>query len=141
MYYPSSENKGDDQLRRYCEADLRLCFRICRLLVFAFGGSYCLSPSESSTCTFLWENHLCFRTNTSSMEKGIEQSKKQLQAIITQVQTFLDMHQVISAGPFLYAFMEEVINVYETIFNSWRSKKFVEIKSNFRLLSLRSRHS
>ena len=43
------------------------------------------------------------------MEKGLEQSKRQLQAIITQVQTFLDMHQVISAGPFLYAFMEEVI--------------------------------
>ena len=28
MYYPSSKNKGDDQLRTYCEADLRLCFRI-----------------------------------------------------------------------------------------------------------------
>ena len=28
MYYPSSENKGADQLRSYCEADLRLCFRI-----------------------------------------------------------------------------------------------------------------
>ena len=26
MYYPSSENKGADQLRSYCEADLRLCF-------------------------------------------------------------------------------------------------------------------
>ena len=26
MYYPSSENKlGVDQLRSYCEADLRLC--------------------------------------------------------------------------------------------------------------------
>ena len=34
LYYPSSENKGADQLRSYCEADLRLCFRICRLLVF-----------------------------------------------------------------------------------------------------------
>ena len=34
MYYPSSENKGADQLRGYREADLRLCFRICRLLVF-----------------------------------------------------------------------------------------------------------
>ena len=31
MYYPSSENKGADQLRSYREADLRLCFRICRL--------------------------------------------------------------------------------------------------------------
>ena len=34
MYYPSSENKGADQLRGYREADLRLCFRICKLLVF-----------------------------------------------------------------------------------------------------------
>ena len=28
LYYPCSENKGADQLCRYCEADLRLCFRI-----------------------------------------------------------------------------------------------------------------
>ena len=35
LYYPCSENKGADQLRSYCEADLRLCFRICRLLVFS----------------------------------------------------------------------------------------------------------
>ena len=39
MYYPSSENKGADQLRGYREADLRLCFRICRLLVFPRGCS------------------------------------------------------------------------------------------------------
>ena len=31
LYYPFSENKGADQLRGYREADLRLCFRICRL--------------------------------------------------------------------------------------------------------------
>ena len=37
-YYPSSENKGADQLRGYCEADLRLCFRLCRLLVFPWGA-------------------------------------------------------------------------------------------------------
>ena len=40
MYYPSCENKGADQLRGYREADLRLCFRICRLLVFSRDGSY-----------------------------------------------------------------------------------------------------
>ena len=34
LYYPFSENKGADQLRSYCEADLRLCFRICRLFIF-----------------------------------------------------------------------------------------------------------
>ena len=35
VHYPSSENKGADQLRGNREADLRLCFRICRLLVFS----------------------------------------------------------------------------------------------------------
>ena len=34
LYYPGRENKGADQLRGYCEADLHLCFRLCRLLVF-----------------------------------------------------------------------------------------------------------
>ena len=38
LYYPSSENKGAGQLRDR-EADLRLCFRLCRLLVFPWGGS------------------------------------------------------------------------------------------------------
>ena len=40
MYYPSSENKGADQLRGYREADLRLCFRLCKLLDFPWGGSF-----------------------------------------------------------------------------------------------------
>ena len=30
-----SENKGADQLRGYREAGLRLCFRICKMLVFS----------------------------------------------------------------------------------------------------------
>ena len=30
-----SENKGVDQLRGYREADLRLCFRICKKPVFS----------------------------------------------------------------------------------------------------------
>ena len=47
MYYPSSENKGADQLRGYREADLRLCFRLCRLLVFPRGGSIILMLNES----------------------------------------------------------------------------------------------
>ena len=34
LYYLSSENKGADQLRGYLEADLHLCFRICKTLVF-----------------------------------------------------------------------------------------------------------
>ena len=39
LYFPS-ENKGSDQLRGYREADLGLCFRQCRLLVFPWGGSF-----------------------------------------------------------------------------------------------------
>ena len=30
FYYPCSENKGADQLRGYREADLHLCFHICK---------------------------------------------------------------------------------------------------------------
>ena len=33
-------DKGADQLHSYCEADLRLCFRLGRLLVFPCGGSF-----------------------------------------------------------------------------------------------------
>ena len=46
LYYPSSENKGADQLRGYREADLRLCFRLCRLLVFPPGGSFIKRPDQ-----------------------------------------------------------------------------------------------
>ena len=39
LYYPYSENKGADQLCGYREADLRLCFRICKKPVFSRKGS------------------------------------------------------------------------------------------------------
>ena len=44
MYYPCSENKDADQLRGYREADLRLCFRPCKLLVFSRTGSIISLP-------------------------------------------------------------------------------------------------
>ena len=34
LSYLCSENKGADQLRSYCEADLYLCFRICKNVGF-----------------------------------------------------------------------------------------------------------
>ena len=39
LNYPSSENKGADQLPGNREADVRFCFRLCRLLVFPWSGS------------------------------------------------------------------------------------------------------
>ena len=56
MYYPSSENKGADQLRCYCEADLRLCFRLGRLLVFPCGGSHIMVEIEFSNLLLEFEN-------------------------------------------------------------------------------------
>ena len=35
LFYLSSENKGADQPRSYCAADLRLCFCICENPVFS----------------------------------------------------------------------------------------------------------
>ena len=39
MYYPSSENKGADQLPSYCEADLRTAKLICAF-VFAYADCW-----------------------------------------------------------------------------------------------------
>ena len=35
LYNPCGENKGTDQLHDYREADLRLCFRMCKKPVFS----------------------------------------------------------------------------------------------------------
>ena len=43
LYYPSGGNKGADQLCGYCEAELRLCFRICKTFVFSRCGKFVLS--------------------------------------------------------------------------------------------------
>ena len=40
LFYLCSENKGADQLRGYREADLPLCFRICKKPVFSQRGSF-----------------------------------------------------------------------------------------------------
>ena len=38
LYYLYSANKGADQLHGYRKTDLRLCFSLCRLLIFPCGG-------------------------------------------------------------------------------------------------------
>ena len=48
LYFPSSENKGADQLCSYCTADLRLCFRIYTNHVSSSHGSY-VSQQDLST--------------------------------------------------------------------------------------------
>jgi len=48
------------------------------------------------------------RSRTAEMADGLDLAKVHLKTIFAQVQTFLDMYQVVSAGPFLYAFVQEV---------------------------------
>ena len=40
FYFLYRENKGAEQLRSFCAADLQLCFRICKYLVFSRPSSY-----------------------------------------------------------------------------------------------------
>ena len=61
--YRCSENKGADQLRGYRKSDLRLCFRICRLLVFSRGGSSVLSSTANATPQLNLNNFLWFQLN------------------------------------------------------------------------------
>ena len=59
LFYPCSENKGADQLRGYREADLRLCFRLCRVLVFPWDGSFVSYFVFSALCHSLVSNYVC----------------------------------------------------------------------------------
>ena len=43
MFYPCSKNKGADQLCSYCEADLRLCFHLCKNLTTRLIRIFCNS--------------------------------------------------------------------------------------------------
>ena len=52
MYYPCSENKVADQLHGYREADLRLCFRVCKCW-FSRDVAHILSVNCLPTVNFL----------------------------------------------------------------------------------------
>ena len=52
-FYLCSENKGADQLRRYREADMRLCFRICKICVFVFAYTKCLFSHDTAHIVIL----------------------------------------------------------------------------------------
>ncbi len=42
----------------------------------------------------------------SLLEEGISLAKELLEAVMQQVQTFFDLHSIVSAGPFLYAIIQ-----------------------------------
>ena len=67
LYYTCSENQAADQLRGYREADLRLCFRICKKVVFLMTRPKWLTwpRNDSALQSFLankqWYSGKCFR--------------------------------------------------------------------------------
>ena len=98
MFYPCSENKGADQLRGLREADLRLCFRICKKPVFSFIRLYNLiqndskiSISDPKLYNAVYVINLGIRTHFFSGRKCLNgMSKKQ-----TPMHTFITRESVV----------------------------------------------
>ena len=66
-----------------------------------------IDKNKSVSDCFLQAQDLLMRDNNAILDKGLDFAKTQLKATMSQVQSFLDMSQIISAGPFLYAFVGE----------------------------------
>ncbi|XP_063965219.1 cell division control protein 45 homolog [Lytechinus pictus] len=66
-----------------------------------------VDKDKSSEKRFLEALDCLSRSYIKNLHLGLDASKLQLQAVVTQVQSLLDMGQVVSAGPFLYAFLPE----------------------------------
>ncbi|KAM7452073.1 DNA replication initiation factorcdc45 [Porites harrisoni] len=69
------------------------------------------APTEGMT---KWDNFLealdaLSRSNSEKLQDGIEMAKKQLIAVVNQVRSLIDMHQVMCAGHFLYSHLREGI--------------------------------
>lgn len=47
------------------------------------------------------------RTYIDKLEDGLDLCKQQMMGVVNQVQSLLDMKKVVSAGPFLYAFVPD----------------------------------
>ena len=60
MYYPYGENKGADQLRSYCTADLRLCF--------AYTKSRFSHNEAQMKITFIKHGHDCIFSKIDKMK-------------------------------------------------------------------------
>ncbi|XP_074637022.1 cell division control protein 45 homolog isoform X2 [Acropora palmata] len=76
-----------------------------------YGVNALLEAPEGTT---KWDNFLealdaLSRTNTDKLQDGIEMGKKQLIAVVNQVNTLIGMNQVMCAGHFLYSHVREGI--------------------------------
>ncbi|XP_013782341.1 cell division control protein 45 homolog, partial [Limulus polyphemus] len=83
---------------KYCATDV----------VFAVGALLeAIDKEKTPADKFLDALNALSWSNINMLQKGIEKVKSMLVAIFAQVQSFLHMNHVISAGPFLYAVVQE----------------------------------
>lgn len=83
---------------RYCAADI----------VYAMLATLeSMGRDKSPADCFLEALDCLSRQKKCVLEEGIEKAKRMLTCIFKQVQAALDMHQVISAGPFVYLILQE----------------------------------
>ena len=64
LSYLCSENKGAEQLRGYREADLRLCFRLCKKPVFSRRGSYAYRRFSQNAANLKFHELACLFRDT-----------------------------------------------------------------------------
>ncbi|XP_065663876.1 cell division control protein 45 homolog isoform X2 [Hydra vulgaris] len=83
---------------KFCAADV--VYAITALLEYSKGDH---SFSENFIDAF----DALTRTNIDKLIDGIELAKLQVASLVLQVRSFIDSHQVVCAGPFLYAHMLE----------------------------------
>ncbi|XP_031550751.1 cell division control protein 45 homolog [Actinia tenebrosa] len=82
----------------------KLCASDCVYAVIALLEA----PEEASKSDkFLEALDSLSRSNTSLLNEGITMAKTQMIALVNQVRSLIDMHQVVCAGPFLYAYLRE----------------------------------
>ncbi|RUS81435.1 hypothetical protein EGW08_010819 [Elysia chlorotica] len=66
-----------------------------------------MDSSKLQTDNFLLASDILQRSNPEKTDAALEAAKVQQRSLMSQVQSSLDMHQIISAGPFLYVFVQE----------------------------------
>ncbi|KXJ28983.1 cell division control protein 45 homolog [Exaiptasia diaphana] len=82
----------------------KLCASDC---MYAVNAILEMPDENSKSDKFLQALDSLSRSNTKLLLDGIEMAKTQLTALVNQVRSLIDMHQVVCGGPFLYAFLRE----------------------------------
>lgn len=66
-----------------------------------------IEHERTAECCFLDALECLSRNKKNTLEGGVEKAKVLLNGIFKQVKTSIETHQVLSAGPFLYLFLQD----------------------------------